>query len=365
VTPESEALIAAARSGLAERRSPIRISRDDRAAVVAEARFDGLSGFLTHAIDAGSVECDTDTRDEITENWHLALTGAVMVEALTVRTTDLLDAAGVRWRLTKGAAFAHLDYPDQVECRTFGDADIVVHGEDWKTALDALLDAGHHRPSPELRPGFDVAFGKGATIVDPTGLEVDLHLRFAIGRFGVRSRMDELFARHDEIVLGGRTVSTLAGPDRLLHACHHLALGGFSGRRVARDIAQLLLASDVDWETTVATAEAWKVQAVVAAAIARAWERLSLEVDHPAHTWAVRQTLTRGDAKALEVFQAHRPFRAQALTAVGALPGGQVPRYLRMLVVPAPEARHDRSVVSHLRSRVQAVARRRRRLREG
>jgi hypothetical protein len=291
--------------------------------------------------------------------WRQALVGTVRVEAHAVGVAALLDRGGIRWRLTKGAATAHLDYPDQMSARTFGDVDVIVHPDDWARTLDVLLAAGYDRPAPELRPGFDVRFGKGATLVDDRELEVDLHVRFAIGRFGVRSRMEELFSRADRLVLGGRQVLTLDGPDRLLHACHHLALGGFSGLRVARDVAQLLLVSGVDWERTVATAQRWGVAAVVARGISGSWDRLRLDVVHPAHDWAQELAIGSGDRKALEVFERERPFSEQALTAVPALAVGQLPRFLGALALPAQGARlhGQRSALAHLTSRARSLLR--------
>jgi hypothetical protein len=353
-------LRAAASVGLVDHvGAPVELPPDEAGSVIARARFDRMSGFLSTAISTGIVEADDVTLERVDDGWHEALLGVTLVEALAVRTATHLDAASVRWRLTKGAALAHLDYPEQLAHRTFGDVDVVVHPDDWQGALDALLAVGLTRPSPELRPGWDVRFGKGATLVDANDLEIDLHLRFAIGRFGVRSQMLDLFERQDTIELAGRPIPTLAGPDRLLHACHHVVLGGFSDWRAARDIAQLLLISDVDWHETVAVAERWGVEAVVASGIAQAWTRLGLTVSHRAHDWSVGQRIGRSDARAIEVFSTQRPFRDQALTAVGALALALVPSYLWMLTVPGPDARQGRSIGRHFLDRAREITSRR------
>lgn len=356
---ESPVLRAAARSGLVDPvGSPVRITEDAASTLIARANFDRMQGFVVHALHDGAVEADDETCSNLVESWHRSLFAATIVEAFAVRTARQLDDADVRWRLTKGAALVHLDYPDQLACRLFGDVDLMIHADDWDTVLAVMADAGHTRPSPELRPGWDVRFGKGATIVDEHEFEIDLHLRFAIGRFGVLARMDEVFDRRDTIELAGRTIPTLAASDRLLHACHHLVLGGFSEWRVARDVAQLVLVSQVDWEQTVETAERWNVAAVVASGITQAWDRLELDVDHAAHRWARARPIGRRDAKAIEVFSSNRPFRNQALTAVAALPVTSIPTYLWMLTVPTAQARGGRSSIDHVRSRASAITRR-------
>ena len=242
------------------------------------------------------------------------------VEALAVRAARTLDAAGVTWRLTKGPALAHLDYPDPA-LRPFGDVDVVVHPASWVPALDALVAAGGRREAAELAPGFDARFGKGATITTAEELEVDLHRRLAIGRFGVRLPTEALFTDVEIVTLGGRAVPALDGSSRLLHACYHAALGGFRHLRAHRDVAQLLLVTGVDWRSTVAVAERFRVAAVVARAIDDAWKALDLAVAHPAHAWARATPIGRADAKALAVFAAERPFHDQAVTAVPVLVG--------------------------------------------
>ncbi len=314
--PVPAAIRAAARLGLPVDVWHAEIEPDVASDVLARARFDRMTGFLAAAVLEGPVEADDEISETLVAAWQDELAAVVLIEAYAVRTAAVLDDAGVRWRLTKGAALAHLDYRDLLAMRTFGDVDIVIHPEDWDRTLDAMRESDFRRPSPELRAGYDRRFGKGATMIDAREWEIDLHRRFAIGRFGVRSRMEELFERADSITLAGRSIPVLAGPDRLLHACHHLVLGGFSGLRVARDVAQLLLVSRVDWEDTVRTAERWRVDAVVASGIVQAWQRLEIEIAHPAQQWAAGHEIDRRDAKAIAVFTAERPFREQALTAV-------------------------------------------------
>jgi Uncharacterised nucleotidyltransferase len=254
------------------------------------------------------------------------------LEALAVRTAGLLDAAGINWRLTKGAALAHLDYPDPA-VRTFGDVDLVVHPSDWTAAYRLLSSSGYRRHAPTLPGNHDDRFGKGATLTTADGLEVDLHRRFAIGRFGVTTRMEALFESSAAIALGGRAIPVLDPVGRLLHACFHAALGGFRVLRAFRDVAQLILVSGADWEAAFDIARSWRAEAVVAAAVTEAWHRLKLDTDHPAHRLAASTTMSRTDRRVVEIF-ATWPFRTQALSAVGRLPPRQVPRYLWNLAQP-------------------------------
>lgn len=337
-TPDTAALRVGARHGLAPAGSPVVLRPEDSARVLSVARIDRLGGLLTAAIREGLIRADGETSQALAEIWQQQLVASVVVEALVVRVAQTLDEAGVTWRLTKGAAVAHLDYPDPA-MRPFGDADILVHPQSWARAVEALRDAGCRRTSRELEPGWENRFGKGVTLKSPEGLEVDMHRRFAIGRYGALSRMADLYGEADHIMLAERPVPTLDGPGRLMHSCHHAALGGFRHYRAHRDIAQQLLVTGVDWQSTVHLASRWRVQAVIAQAITDAWRILDLPQAHPAHDWALRTPIGWADRRALAVFAAEKPFRHQALTAVPVLPWRDVPAYLRPLVARPGAAR--------------------------
>lgn len=329
---ELAALTAAARHGLpGPERPPVELDAADLDRALRLVRLDRLGGLLAVAMDDGAVRASSETVAAVRNAWHEQLVGSVRVERLAIRVAAVLDDAGARWRLTKGPALAHLDYADPA-LRTFGDVDVIVHPDSWVAAVEALTEAGWRRPQPELAGGFDERYGKGATLVDADDLEVDLHRRLAIGRFGVRLPTESLFNGVESLPIGGRSLPVLPGSDRLLHACFHAALGGFREWRAHRDVAQLLLVSEVDWTGTVGKAERWRVGAVVAGAVLDTWRILDLEVAHPAHAWAEGRRLGRADARALRVFGEERPFRTQALTAVPALLGRGAGRYLWTLV---------------------------------
>ena len=333
-TAEHPALVAAARHGLSERTPPIVLEATAVERVLARARFDRLTGFLATAVLAGSVRVDDDSLTSgLWQQWHDELLTCVRLEALAVRTAELLDTAGINWRLTKGAALAHLDYPDP-SVRTFGDVDLVVHPSDWSAAFGLLAASGYRRQAPTLPGGYDARYGKGATLTTADGLEVDLHRRFAIGRFGVTARMEAVFASSGALMLAGRTLPVMDPVGRLVHACFHAALGGFRGLRAFRDVAQLILVTGADWQAAFSIARSWKAEAVVAAAIKDAWDRLELHVDHPAHARAVSTTMSRGDQRVLQMFARGSSFRSQALSALRRLPPHEVPRYLWSLGRP-------------------------------
>src|SRR5947209_7668867 len=148
------ALVAAARHGVASNESRVTVSRADADYMLGCVRTDRLGGLLAQAVTAGIVELDSDTDKALTEEWRSELKACVQLEALGARTAALLDDAGIAWRLSKGAALAHLDYRDPT-LRTFGDVDIVVHPDHWVDAFTMLSAHGWRRQGATLPGGYD------------------------------------------------------------------------------------------------------------------------------------------------------------------------------------------------------------------
>ena len=53
----------------------------------------------------------------------------------------MLRRSGLDHRALKGAAVAHLDYPDPA-LRSFIDVDLLVRAEEWDDAIQVLREAG-------------------------------------------------------------------------------------------------------------------------------------------------------------------------------------------------------------------------------
>jgi len=330
---EHPALVAAARHGLpgvAPRIVTIDGATQAQQVLYAAAR-DRIVGLLGAVLAAGDVSAPPELTERVTEQWHDQLIAAVDLETILIEVARTLDEAQARWCVIKGAAAAHLDYPDPA-LRTFGDLDILIHPDSWAAALTHLAAAGWTRELAALSSDWDQRFGKGATLTNDRDLELDLHRRLAIGRFGVLLDTRKFFEQDhlESIALGGRRIPVLGGPDRLIQASFHAALGGFRRLRAFRDVAQILLVTEVDWRQSIE--RAGRVQAVLAAAIQETWKRLELEIDHPAEQWARAHRPKRLEKHALDVFAREAPFRQQALTAVPALIGRGATRYLWDLI---------------------------------
>ena len=180
------------------------------------------------------------------------------------------------------------------------------------------------------------------------------HPRRTGGYFGERIDHDELwYSPSEPFQLGGQTVRALNRESRFLHACCHTVLGGGSGLRAKRDVAQLLLISEADWPTALAQALRNGIDAVVAEALRQTWSDLSLDDNHPAPQWAAAHVADPVEQRALAGYaaasaQGWAPEGRGILAALGPLDRA---RFLTGLAFPTRDSLRfrDRTLLQHLR----------------
>lgn len=333
------------------------------AALLSRCRAQRMTGLLWQAVESGRLP----TADGQPEQALVALTeemaGCLVLEALLVEISDLLADAGVEVRLLKGPAVARLDYPDPA-WRSFADLDLLVRGDDFGRAVDALSAAGFRRRFPEPRPGFDRRFNKGSPLVAPSGLELDLHRTFVMGPFGLTIDLAGLWVEPPrQVVVGGTMVPALSDVDRFLHACFHAALGDAPPRLVPhRDVVQMALAAGFPWPQIKQRARAWRAEPVVSAAITAAWGLLQVADITAASAWAARTPPTEHDRRDLAVYRdLEAGYADRSIAAVRALPSlRDRVAFVRALALPSDDYLQGRARgVARLRAAAGAWRRRR------
>jgi hypothetical protein len=199
----------------------------------------------------------------------------LLAERETVVTATVLERSGIPYRVLKGPAWAHSSYPDPM-LRSFGDVDVLVPAKQWEQSVQALEASGAERLFPELRPGFDVRFGKDATYVAASGWEIDLHRTLAVGPYGFWIDSEALFARPAaEISLGGCDLPVLDPVAAYLHACYNAVLGDDPPRLPAlRDVAQMGNEGSLDPDEVWSLAAGWRAVNVVRRALLLVSDRL-------------------------------------------------------------------------------------------
>lgn len=294
-----------------------------------------LTGLLWAAADSGSFPTTQSQRDRILESHRRRLSGVLVLERLLVDTVARLAAAGIPTRVLKGAAMAHLDYPEPGQ-RMYGDIDLLVPGGAFDDAVQALVSAGCRRQFPEPRPGFDGRFGKGSCLRTPSGSEIDLHRTFSMGPFGERLALDQLWHDSEPFIVAGRRLDALSAEGRLLHATYHAVLGDQRPRLVPlRDIAQLALGGAVDWHRLWDLMAASSGEPVVARAVTMSWAELQIGDVLALTEWAAHyreQERARAD---ISVYTSTPSYAARAFATLAAIPSVRDKvRFLTALVLP-------------------------------
>lgn len=301
-----------------------------------------LSGLLISAIDAGRFPATEGQREEAMSVQVDAMHLALLLEAALLELDERFTEVEVVYRLLKGPSFAHLLYPDP-SLRPFGDIDLLVAGDDFARAGSVIAGLGGSRPSPELSPGFDRRFSKGATFSLRSGLELDLHRTFVFGPFGFRMVAEDLFATSAHIELAGRRLPTLGREERFVHACYHAALGSPAPRLLTvRDVGQGLLDGGLDSDRAKELTARWQGQAVLAAAIRLACDTLEIAPAVPLVEWAGRYQIGRRDRRALSVYRSGGSYLAQAAASVTSIPGLRAKADFVTSLATAPVTRHPR-----------------------
>jgi hypothetical protein len=279
-----------------------------------------LIGLLAAAIGDETFPVTDDQRKAVAELQTQVAIGTLILERLLLDVADRFDSEKLPFRTLKGSAVAHIDFPDP-ELRSFGDVDILVRPGDFGRVVEVLESMGGRRSVPELRPGFDRRFGKGAVIKMPAGLEIDLHRTFVAGALGMTIDLDSLFKRKTSFVLGDRELLALGPEERFIHACMNAALAREVSRHSLRDVAQMVLNNRLDTNRVIRVAERWRCGAVVARAIELAWSTLDLADAVPLSAWAGRYQSQTHERRVLNSYvSGDGSYTRQAISAIRVIP---------------------------------------------
>lgn len=331
-----------------------RIVGADAVAIAANLRIEGL---LWSALSSGDLDADDDVREMARTCFVQAALRSLHVERRAALAVTALEDAGVPVLVLKGLAIANLDHADPSE-RSFADADLLVRRADHGRAVRAVVDAGMRRLEPPVRMWWERRYGKAFVVATDDGGEIDVHLAITGGYFGVRIDHDRLWEHPSEpFDLAGRTVRGLDVEGRWLQACCHAVLGGGSGLRALRDVAQLLLVSGVDWRAVVERCVADGADAVPAAAVTATWSELRLDPDHPAAVWAAAHRADPPQSSALAGYRTDAGWRSEGRHMVRALAPIDRVLFLAGLAAPSRASRRHRrrSVVTHVRRGAAAM----------
>jgi len=326
-------------------------------AVVRDTRDERIEALVGVALARSDATVPALVRADVQHAWSQRMESCLHLERLALDVASRLDEAKAEFRIVKGTAAAHLDYPDP-SWRGFGDVDVLVRGDHYDRAVAALCAAGARRRSAEIRPGFDRRYGKGVCLIRDDGAQIDVHRTLASGPFGMTIDADELFGAPVWFRVGDVELPALPREQRFLHACVHAVLGDSPPRLAAlRDVAQIGSHPTLDLEVVNATATRWRIGVVVARAVDEAWCRFDLAQSDLVR-WARVYRPSRFEDRALLAYIGpDRSYARQMVAAVGAVPGARAKaRYVRTMlgVDRGYVGAHDGSYLARVRRAIAA-----------
>ncbi|HET8643283.1 MAG TPA: nucleotidyltransferase family protein [Pseudonocardiaceae bacterium] len=311
------------------------------ARVLAAAEDYRVTGLLQAAVCDGALPATAAQARQARAVHRGVLMRVMALERALIGVVELLAGAGIESRVLKGAAVAHLDYADPA-LRSYVDIDVLVRAEDVDRAVPVLSAAGFCRTLAQPRPGFDRRFDKGMTLIPPAGYELDLHRTLVLGPWGRLVDLDRLWDGGQRFHLAGHPLRALSPLNRFLHACYHAALGNWPLRLGSlRDIAEMLSRTAVSADSIRRLAADWRVEAIVAAAVADSGRLLG--ITPPAErscwaqlsSWAQRYVPTRREESWLALHtHTGKTFSAQALATLPMLRWRDKAAYVRALALP-------------------------------
>lgn len=287
---------------------------------LARVRRDNLTGQLAAAVAAEAMPVTDDQCAEVTAVHRESMHNCLLLERLLISTVRSLGEHGIDYRVLKGAAYAHLDYPDPA-CRAFGDLDLLVRSEQFDLAASLLAGEGYRRHFPEPRRGFDRRFNKGATFTTGDGFELDVHRTLALGPFGLRIRLDRLWADPDPFTVGGTPVLSMPLEQRALNACFSVGIDAAPRLMGMRDIAEFLLHAPMDRDLFMTLVDECGAAPVVARAIYLTWRDLAIADVTALSAWARRYRIEERARRDLALYTYPGvSTTAQSLASVRAIP---------------------------------------------
>lgn len=327
----ADILMAIAGHGLEPTTRPVSDKPLDRRSwrVVLRELDDGMLGTLAlEAARTGVLAVSEEQRGDLERLAQAATARCRVANQWLIEAVTTLDRHGIDSCVFRGAATSALDYAQTAD-RPYRSVHLLVAPPHFSAAAAALTEPGRLvEPADQPRPGRRRALRLAAA----DGTEVVVHRTLAIGTFGDSIESTDLFASRIWFAVDDTKCSALGTEARLLAACLRARLDQAPPHLLAlRDVVQLVLRDDLSLRKVERLAVAWRVEAVVADAVRRAWDALAVSDVVPISAWSrayqpdrraqrrlaayrVPET-TCGHEPGLEVGMVHDPARRLRSTA--------------------------------------------------
>lgn len=263
----------------------------------------GLLGAVAHVLDAGRLEMSDDARAVTATLCERATSEAVLLESRAAAAIDTLHQRGMRTRVLKGVAAAHVDYEDPT-IRQFGDIDLLVRGDEMADAVATFVGLGYTRHFAEPFAGFDEHIGKGVAVEDRSRTVIDLHRTLALGYYGTRLPVTDLWDDPTPFELAGASMYALSPLHRFVHAALHLALSPMRKISNGLDLCTIVRRTpELSASAIIDVAERWGCARPIALAIGATTEWFGDDWAPPGLIdWCNQRTITLADRVVMSTY---------------------------------------------------------------
>ena len=240
------------------------------------AELERIVPLLFHLVDSIPTDLTDEQRRQLREAQGSVLSRSVRLEHHLIGVSGLLGAHGIPSLVLKGAATAHLDYPDP-SWREFHDIDLLIHAADRDESIALLATAGWVQGY--ALPGGHEDFTHAVTLVRERA-ELDLHQRTAHRALGLRVPTQDLFDHATSYEIAGSPLGVLDPVDRLIHGAVH-AVASRAPYRHLSSVADVLSLADLRRHLAadaLVRAERWRVRPIVERAVRDAYAMAQLDL---------------------------------------------------------------------------------------
>ncbi len=226
-----------------ERKSAIELASGDAAELTEFCTQKRIVPLLAKALVDGIIRFPAEEWQAASSVMRQVAIVRLRCEAALLQLGEILEPAGVEFRVLKGLATGSLDY-DTPTLRQVGDVDVLVPVPQRQEVFDLLqqegleIASGRRRWAPELEHAFTCRLGK---------VELDIHHRLLLRAPGHMVAGLDLFADPAAFELHGRLFFGLSERHRLLHAAGHLVTSPGIMRRWSShaDVLRLMHHADI------------------------------------------------------------------------------------------------------------------------
>ena len=254
LTPEQEMLLLCARTRFggadAARAAALAAAGPDWELLLKLARAHGVLTLLARAL-AGLPGTPAAVVERLAEPAWTVARRSIWLSAELLAVLELLTGAGIEALAYKGPVLGAEAWGDP-GLRPFADLDLLVPGERFAVAADALLTAGFEaggigagrQLEAHLTHAWEIELSNGR------GLIIDLHRSLVARHLARGPDAGELFGRSRTVSVDGHSIPTLGRGDTMVAVCLGGASDLWSSLKAIVDVAELLRApADWDWPT--------------------------------------------------------------------------------------------------------------------